>query len=167
VQAPRDGDNWLSLTSDELAVHEAYAWAVRPECGAVVLFSGTVRDHAEGRHGVERLTYEAYEEQAIARFQRVAAETRKRWPTVGRLVIWHRTGTLALGESSVLVVVSSAHRAEAFEAARYAIDAVKAAAPIWKREEWEGGSGWGTGATSVTDPLHVTSAPGPESRSGA
>jgi molybdopterin synthase catalytic subunit len=167
VQAPSDGDSWLALTSDELPVHDAYAWAVRPGCGAVVLFSGTVRDHADGRDGVKQLTYEAYEDQAVERFQRVADETRTRWPTLGRIVVWHRIGTLAVEESSVVIVVSAPHRAEAFEAGRFAIDALKAGAPIWKREEWEGGADWGTGATPITDPPEVSSVPGGESRAGA
>lgn len=165
VQAPVDGDNWFALTSEELPVLDAYAWAVRPDCGAVVLFSGTVRDHAEGRSGVHELTYEAYEEQTLERFRLVADETRTRWPMVGRVVIWHRTGTLTLGESSVIVVASSPHRPEAFEAARFAIDALKASAPIWKHEQWDEGADWGTGATPIVDPVHVAGASGRESRS--
>lgn len=159
MQVPLDGDDWLALADGQLPVGDAYHWAVRPDCGAVVLFSGTVRDHADGRDGVERLTYEAYEDQAIARFGAVAAETRNRWPTVGRLVIWHRTGVLELGESSVIVVASAPHRAEAFDAARFAIDAVKASAPIWKHEQWAQGADWGTGATAVVDPVDVPSPP--------
>ena len=75
-----------------------YDWAVRPDCGAVVLFSGTVRDHAEGRAGVTHLEYEAYEEQVVPRLAAIAAETRRRWPTIGRIALLHRTGPLAIGE---------------------------------------------------------------------
>lgn len=167
VQAPLDGDTWLVLTDDELPVHEAYAWAVRPDCGAVVLFSGTVRDHAEGREGVERLVYEAYETEVITRFENIADETRKRWPSIGRIVIWHRTGELGLEESSVVVVASAPHRPEAFEAARYAIDAVKAGAPIWKHEQWAGGADWGTGASPIIAPADVPNANASENRSPA
>ena len=141
-----NGSTWLGLTADVLPVAEAYEWAVRPDCGAVVLFSGTVRDHAEGRPGVQHLTYEAYEEQAIPKLAEIAAEVRTRWPETGAIVLLHRTGKLELCESSVVVVVSSPHRPEAFEAGRYAIDALKATVPIWKHEVWEGGSDWGTGA---------------------
>jgi molybdopterin synthase catalytic subunit len=124
---------------------------VRPDCGAQVLFSGTVRDHAEGRSGVSQLEYEAYVEQVEPRLARIAAEVRRRWPMVGRLVLLHRTGILALGESSVLVIVSSPHRPEAFEAARWSIDTLKATVPIWKRETWDGGSDWGLCAHDVAE----------------
>ena len=164
VREPDAGHDWLALTADELPVAVAYEWAVRPECGAVVLFSGTVRDHADGRDGVTSLTYEAYEEHVIERFERIAALLRERWPEIGRVVLWHRTGELALTESSVVVVVSAPHRAEAFEAARLGIDTLKATAPIWKKETWADGSGaaqesWALGARDVGD---VTAVPSQE-----
>lgn len=151
VRAPDDRDDWFALTPDELPVAAAYEWAVRPDCGAVVLFSGTVRDHAEGRDGVEHLTYEAYEDQVVARFAAIAAELRRRWPDTGRVALLHRTGRLVVGESSVITVVSAPHRAEAFEAGRFAIDALKESAPIWKHEVWADGADWGTGAHDVRD----------------
>lgn len=140
------GDLWLGLQESALPIGEVYEWAVRPDCGAVVLFSGTVRDHAEGRDGVEFLTYEAYEEQVIPKLEAVAAQTRRQWPEIGRIALLHRTGRLELGESSVVVAVSAPHRPEAFEAARFAIDALKATVPIWKHEVWDGGEDWGTGS---------------------
>jgi molybdopterin synthase catalytic subunit len=155
--APPEGDTWLGITAAELPVASAYEWAVRPDCGAIVLFSGTVRDHAEGRPGVQHLTYEAYDEQAVPKMAEIAAEVRTRWPATGRIVLVHRTGRLELGESSVIVVVSSPHRPEAFEAGRYAIDALKASVPIWKHEVWEGGSDWGTGAQDVQPANRVSS----------
>lgn len=147
----------MGITAAELPVAEAYEWAVRADCGAVVLFSGTVRDHAEGRSGVQHLTYEAYEEQAVPKMAEIAAEVRTRWPASGQIVLLHRTGRLELGESSVVVVVSSPHRPEAFEAGRYAIDALKATVPIWKHEVWDGGSDWGTGAHDVQSASEVSS----------
>jgi molybdopterin synthase catalytic subunit len=69
---------------------------------------------------------------------------------IGRIALLHRTGRLHVGESSVLTVVSAPHRAEAFEAARYSIDALKTSVPIWKRETWRQGSAWGTGATPIS-----------------
>lgn len=155
VRAPEHSDRWILLTDEELPVADMYAWAVQPRCGAVVLFSGTVRDHAEGRDGVTQLEYEAYEEQVVPTFEEIEAEVRVRWPDTGRVVIAHRIGPMALEESSVVVVVSSPHRPGAFEAARYAIDAVKASAPIWKRETWAEGSDWGTGAHDITEPSAV------------
>jgi molybdopterin synthase catalytic subunit len=151
VDQPIDGDEWFGLTDSELPIGAAYDWAVRPHCGAVVLFSGTIRDHADGRSGVEHLTYEAYEEQVVPRFTEIGDELRRRWPETGRIALLHRLGRLGIGESSVIAVVSAPHRAEAFEAARFAIDALKEAAPIWKHEVWADGADWGTGAHDVRD----------------
>lgn len=160
VQPPASGQNWLALTELVLPVATAYEWCVQPDCGAVVLFSGTVRDHAVDTDGglradVAHLTFEAYDEQVVPAFERIVHELRQRWPAVGRVVILHRVGRLELSESSVIVVVSSPHRPDAFEAARYAIDALKSSAPIWKHEVWSGGSDWGTGAHALTDPRTV------------
>ena len=165
VQPPASGNSWLSLTSDALPITVAYEWAVQPHCGAVVLFSGTVRDHAVDDDGVlrdhvESLTYEAYESQVVPRFEAIDVELRQRWPQTGRVVLIHRTGNLALGESSVIAVVSAPHRAEAFEAARFAIDALKLSAPIWKREVWRDGADWGTAAGAPIDAASVPSASG-------
>jgi molybdopterin synthase catalytic subunit len=149
VHAPA-GDTWIALTDSELPVGEVLDWAVRPGCGAVVLFSGTVRDHAEGRTGVSKLVYEAYTEQVEPRLAAIAEEARRRWP-VGRLALLHRVGELVVGESSVVVVASTPHRPEAFESARFCIDTLKATVPIWKRETWEGGEDWGLCAHDVVD----------------
>jgi len=143
VQRPGGGADWIALTGDQLPVDEATRWAATPGAGAVVTFCGIVRAHAEGRDGVVGLSYE---EVALARLVEVAAETRRRWPLVERLACLHRVGDLVLSETSVVVVVSTPHRAEAFEAARFAIDTLKETVPIWKREHWAGGSDWATGA---------------------
>jgi molybdopterin synthase catalytic subunit len=124
-------------------------WATTPSIGAVVVFLGVVRDHADGRTGVTSLTYEAYEEEAVAKLASVAAVARDQWPVIDRVALLHRTGDLALSEASVAVVVSSPHRAEAFEAARFCIDTLKETVPIWKQEHWAGGSDWGTGASEL------------------
>lgn len=150
VLPPTDADDWVALTDEPLLAGIAADWAVRPDCGAVVLFSGTVRDHAEHRTGVTTLTYEAYAEQVEPRLRAIVDEARRQWP-IGRMALLHRVGELDLEESSVLVVVSSAHRAEAFEAARFGIDTLKATAPIWKRESWAGGEDWALGAHDVAE----------------
>ncbi len=155
MQAPHNSDDWIGLTEHALPVGGAYEWAVRPDCGAVVLFSGTVRDHAEGRDGVDHLTYEAYDEHVTPRLQAIVDETRTRWPVVGRLALLHRVGRVELGDSSVVVVVSAPHRAEAFVAARFAIDALKASVPIWKHEVWADGDEWGTKSTPLVEPSQV------------
>ena len=152
-----DGADWLGLAVGSLPWAEASAWAVVPGCGAVVSFAGTVRDHAEGRPGVTSLEYEAYEEQVTPRLRALAAEARRCWPGIGRLVVLHRTGALDVTEAAVLVVVSAPHRSEAFDAARWCIDTVKSTVPMWKRETWEGGSGWGTCAAPVADVSEVAS----------
>lgn len=155
VHMPPLGDRWLALTEEPLDVSGAHDWAVLHDCGAVVVFSGTVRDHADGRDDVVALTYEAYEEQVVPRLNAIADEVQLRWPSAGRIAAHHRVGRLELGEVSVLVAVSAAHRPEAFEAARYMIDALKASVPIWKREHWSGGDDWGTGAQPITDASSV------------
>lgn len=157
MPAPTVGDDWFELTSAVLPVGEVHDWAVRPDCGAVVVFTGTVRDHAEGREGVTGLTYEAYAEAVTPVFASIATETRQRHPGVARIALLHRTGDLGLGDVSVVVAVSSAHRPDAFAAARFAIDALKEAAPIWKKETWSGGDDWGTGAHDIKRPDQVGS----------
>lgn len=138
-----------------LPTAEAQAWVVLPGCGGVVCFVGTVRDHADGREDVTGLVYEAYEEHAVSRMELVAAETRARYPGVGRLVLLHRVGALEVTDPAVVVAVSAPHRDEAFAAARFAIDAVKASVPIWKRETWVEGEEWGTGALDLRLPAET------------
>ncbi len=148
LEAPATPD-WVGLTPDPLPVTEVVAWATTPGSGAIVTFLGVVRDHSEGRPDVTGLTYEAYEEEATHRLGDVAAEVRRRWPDVDRVALLHRTGRLALSEPSVAVVVSSPHRPEAFDAARFAIDTLKETVPVWKQEHWAGGDDWGQCAHDV------------------
>lgn len=148
---PRSDVDWTGLTTTPLPVGAAVEWAVSPACGAVVSFAGTVRDHAEGRPGVSLLEYEAYEGEVEPRLRELAAEARRKWPGLGRLVMLHRTGALQVEETAVLVVASAPHRDQAFEAARWCIDTLKATVPIWKRETWRDGTDWGTCASPVAD----------------
>lgn len=112
-----------------------------PAAGAVVLFLGTVRDHSPGRPGVTHLEYEAYGEVVEPKIAEIVAEARERWDLLAVAAV-HRTGELSVGEASVAVAVASAHRADAFPAARYVIDELKRRAPIWKKEHWSGGAEW-------------------------
>ncbi len=160
VLTPPDRSDWVSLTSDRLPVDTAISWATTPGSGAVVCFLGVVRDRSEGRTGVRGLTYEAYEEQAGRALTAVAAEARRRWPVVERLALLHRTGSLALSEPSVAVVVSSPHRSEAFDVARFCIDTLKETVPIWKRELWEGGSDWSTADHAIRPVSRAAAEPG-------
>ncbi|MCP3856256.1 MAG: molybdenum cofactor biosynthesis protein MoaE [Actinomycetia bacterium] len=148
---PEDGDIWVGLTDEALPVAEAGDWVVRPGCGAVVVFSGTARDHAPGRPGVDRLEYEAYVEQITPRLGAIADEAWLRWPDLGRMVLIHRIGEVPVGQSSVVVAASSPHRPAAFEAARFGIDTLKATVPIWKRERWDGGESWGLESQPISE----------------
>jgi molybdopterin synthase catalytic subunit len=150
VLHPPAAPDWLGLTDEALPVEAVAAWAVRPDCGAVVTFLGTVRDHAEGRPGVSELVYEAYEGPALARLSELVSELRRRWPQLGRVACLHRVGRLTVTELAVVVAVSAPHRAEAFDAGRWCIDTLKSTVPIWKRETWEGGSDWGGDAQPIT-----------------
>lgn len=116
-----------------------------------MLFSGVARDHSDGREGVDVLEYEAYEAQVAPRLAALAADTRRRWPDIGRIVAIHRVGILEIGESAVVVVVSAPHRGSAFAASRFLIDALKATIPIWKRERWNEGESWGLESQHIVE----------------
>ena len=135
-------DDWVALTDEPLDVRAASDWVGRSDCGAVVVFSGLVRDHADGATGVTHIDYEAWAEQVVPRLEALVADMRARWPELGRVVMWHREGRVLLGESSVIVAVSTPHRAAAFEAAEFGIDTLKATVPVWKKEFFDGGSQW-------------------------
>ncbi len=137
-------------------MEKAATWVTSRDCGAIVVFGGTVRDHAEGRPGVTELEYEAYSAQVEPRLAAIAAQAQSRWPEVGRLVLWHRTGNLAVTECSVVVAVSAAHRGDAFDAARFCIDTLKTTVPIWKRERWAGGDDWGQDAHDIAEIGEIT-----------
>ncbi len=117
----------------------------RPDSGATVLFLGTVRDHSEGKTGVTHLDYEVFEELVEEKIAEIVSEAAGKWPVLSAAVE-HRSGEVALEETSVAVAVSSAHRPDAFEAARFIIDALKERAPIWKKEFWPGGAEWSQGS---------------------
>ena len=148
---PADGDTWVALTETPISASAAHDWAIRPDCGAVVLFTGTVRDHAEGRPEVTRLEYEAYAEQVEPKLAEIAEAARGRWPDIGRVALIHRVGALELTDVAVVVVVSAPHRGEAFEAAKWCIDTLKATVPIWKKEHWRDGEDWGLAATDLQE----------------
>lgn len=119
---------------------DAHEWVAAPSDGAIVRFDGIVRDHADGK-ATSHLEYEAYQPMAERVLKQIAAEAKDLWP-VGEVAIWHRTGRLEIGETSVLITVGSPHRAEAFIACKFVIDRVKEIAPIWKKEVGPDGSFW-------------------------
>jgi len=112
------------------------------ECGAVVVFTGIVREFSDDLQPVTSLTYEAHREMAIAEFAAIADEARTLFGPCNVAAV-HRTGTLRVGEVAVAVAAASAHRAQAFDACEYVIDQVKARAAIWKKELYaDGTSSW-------------------------
>lgn len=117
----------------------------RDEAGAVALFVGTVRNHSEDRSGVTHLDYEAFEDRVEGVIRSIVDEARARWEILAG-VVEHRVGRVDLGEPAVVVAISSAHRSDAFEAARYLIDELKDRAPLWKKEHWPEGAEWVEGA---------------------
>ena len=133
----------FKVTTEPLSIDEAYGAVHRDGCGAIALFAGTVRDHHEGKKVVS-ISYSAFQEMAVKEFERIGREARAKWP-IGEIYIAHRTGKLEIGEASVVIAVSSAHRAEAFEACRHAIESLKKMAPIWKEEFYDSGKAWISG----------------------
>lgn len=146
----------VALTPDRVPVAEAIEWATVPHCGAVVTFTGTVRDHnddlAGHRTGVVGIDYEAFDRHVEPRLRQIALAARDRWPALGRVALFHRVGPVPVTEASVLVVVSAPHRGEAFTAARFCIDVLKESVPVWKREYGgDGTSGWVATGNRIDD----------------
>src|SRR3990170_3904948 len=129
----------FEVSAEPLDPQRLVAAVRKDESGAVVLFHGVARNHSEGRR-VLALEYDAYPEMAERKLREVADEVRARFPITG-IGILHRTGRLAIGEASLLVAVSAAHRREAFEACHHAVDRIKQGVPVWEKEIWGGGDG--------------------------
>jgi molybdopterin synthase catalytic subunit len=125
---------------DDAAVRALVARVSHAGAGGIATFEGIVRDNSRGKR-VRYLEYDAYPEMAEQEMGKIAAEVARRWPEA-RLEMAHRIGRLEIGECSVVIVAACPHRAEAFEACRYAIDTLKATVPIWKKEIAEDGEEW-------------------------
>jgi molybdopterin synthase catalytic subunit len=137
---------YFALTHDQVDLNAIVARLTRPDVGAVVLFTGSVRGETQ-REGLPEATmhleYEAYEEMARLKMDQIAAEIWQRWPLVKGVAIVQRTGRLEIGETTTLVACAAAHRDQgAFEAARYGIDRLKEIVPVWKREVGRDRSEW-------------------------
>lgn len=133
----------IALTREPIDVGRLIADAKQAEDGAVVVFDGIVRNNTRGRKTLY-LDYEAYEQMADKQMRELAAAARTRF-SVRRVTIVHRLGRLEIGETSVLIIVASAHRAQAFDACRWLIDTLKKTVPIWKRETFADGAVWAPG----------------------
>ena len=135
-----DGDIY-KIVEQPLSPDAVAASVGDPAAGGIVIFSGVVRNEKDGRP-VKYLEYEAHAPMAEAKMREIGAAVRRRWPTVTAVTMLHRIGRLEIGESSVVIAVSAAHRSEAFEACHYAIDALKQSVPVWKKEHFEDGEVW-------------------------
>ena len=159
----------FEITEQALSIDDAAARVAKPNAGAVATFAGTVRgetETSEGVRGTDFLVYEAYAEMAERTLAQVGDEIQAQWPKVQAVCILHRIGRCEVGEASVVIAVSTPHRNDGcFEACRYAIERLKAVAPIWKQENWSDGQVWVEGprqgeldvspGTSVESPTEI------------
>ena len=130
----------ISITRERLDRDALIAAVSHPSAGGIVVFEGVVRDHARGKQ-VLYLEYDVYAEMAIRQIREIVFEAEQSWG-VERVAVAHRVGRLEIGEASVIIVVASPHRAEAFDACRYIIDTLKTTVPIWKKEVATDGEEW-------------------------
>jgi molybdopterin synthase catalytic subunit len=130
----------FELTPDPLDARRLEAAVSHKGAGAICTFTGVVRDSSRGR-SVTHLDYEAYAEMAVAQMRKIGDEIAERWPEA-RVAMAHRTGSLEIGEASVVVSVSCPHRAEAIDACKWVIDLLKESVPIWKKEHAADGTYW-------------------------
>jgi len=130
----------ISITHERLDRDALVATVSHPGAGGIVVFEGVVRDNARGKQ-VRYLEYDVYPEMAVQQIHEIVAEAERRWG-VERVAVAHRIGRLEIGEASVIIVVASPHRAEAFDACRYIIDTLKTTVPIWKKEVATNGEEW-------------------------
>jgi len=130
----------INISAQPLNIIACIDWAMDDQSGGIDVFIGTVRNATKGKK-VLRLEFEAYEKMAIQEMTKIADMVLAKWP-VHKILIHHRVGSLDVGEVPVIIVVSAAHRAAAFDACRYAIDTLKETVPIWKKEVFEDGEVW-------------------------
>ena len=152
---------YVAVTSDVLDPARLMERVGAPEDGAVLLFLGTVRNHADDRP-VSGMRYEGYEEMGLEVLRRIAEEASERFSTP-HLAVVHRLGTLKIGEISVVVAVSSPHRAEAYGASRYVMEEIKRRLPVWKKEFYnDGAARWVRGTTPSVAAGDPAAAGGPD-----
>jgi MoaE-MoaD fusion protein len=137
------GEDLYRITREPITAQELANLLKAPDAGAVVVFEGVVRNHSHGRKTLY-LEYEAYTSMAFRIMKEIGDSARRQFP-IGRIGMFHRVGRVEIGETSVAIVVTSAHRRTAFEACRYAIDELKRKVPIWKKEHFEEGAAWAEG----------------------
>jgi molybdopterin synthase catalytic subunit len=132
---------WIEVVDEAIDIQALSEFVAHRASGSSVVFTGTVRDHSPGRSDVSHLEYEAYGDVAESKIAEIVEEAYTKWPIL-KVAALHRTGSLDIGEAAVCVAVSSAHRADGFDACRYIIDELKSRVPVWKKEHWSGGAEW-------------------------
>jgi molybdopterin synthase catalytic subunit len=130
----------FKITAEPIDLLAVRAAVLSPKCGALIIFEGTTRNHHDDK-AVVRLSYEAYTDMAVNEFRRIAAQAQENWGPCNVAIV-HRVGEVPAGETSIIIAVSAPHRDSAYQASRYAIDALKQTAPIWKKEIYGDGSTW-------------------------
>lgn len=128
------------ITKDPIAIEEVTNKVVRREAGAINTFIGTVRELTKGRKTLY-LEYDAYQSMAEKKLAQIGDEIKEKWRDAV-VAITHRIGRLEITDIAVVIAVSTPHRADSFEASRYAIERIKEIVPIWKKEHWEDGEMW-------------------------
>jgi len=141
--APEGARRHVAIIREPIDTARTLADLKRGEDGAALVFEGVVRNQTRGRKTLY-LDYEAYEEMALRQLEALAAQAKQQFQ-IRDVAIVHRLGRLEIGETSVLIVVASAHRAAAFDACRWLIDTLKKTVPIWKKEYFEDGAVWADG----------------------
>lgn len=139
-------EDFYRITREPISTQELADQLKAPEDGAIVIFEGIVRNHSRGRKTVY-LEYEAYEPMAVRKLEEIGREAKEKF-AIHHLGIIHRVGRLEIGETSVVIVVSAAHRSPAFAACHYALERLKQIVPIWKKEYFEDGAVWAEGGES-------------------
>ena len=136
----------IKIIKEKINIEEILHSVSDPSAGGIDVFIGTTRNHSNGKK-ILSLTYEAYQPMALKMMNEIAEEAKQRWH-LNRISMVHRIGSVAIGEASVVIAVSSAHRKEAFDACRYIIDTLKTSVPIWKKEVLTDGEEWADGQLS-------------------
>ena len=132
--------NFYEISKEPIVIQEVIDKVVQREAGAITTFIGTVRELTHGKKTLY-LIYEAYEAMAVKKLEQIGDEIKKRW-SGAEVAITHRVGKLDITDIAVVIAVSTPHRADAYEANRYAIERIKEIVPIWKKEHWEDGEEW-------------------------
>ncbi|MED3624993.1 molybdenum cofactor biosynthesis protein MoaE [Neobacillus thermocopriae] len=131
---------FFEITKEPINIQEVIDKVVQREAGAITTFIGTVRELTHGKRTLF-LIYEAYESMAVKKLEQIGREIEERWQG-SKVAITHRVGRLDITDVAVVIAVSTPHRADAYEANRYAIERIKEIVPIWKKEHWEDGEEW-------------------------